>query len=585
MKQNIDNLIKQKSRFIFSIYKLDNETSENSILTEIKNTLKNKEKNKDNIRKLEINKKGFRGFVFSYTTRPQWVDALSELFPDNNFDFNNSNISFILLKTIKNNDKENIYTVCGGQGYNLISEHIEKNFGLNLVPRLINNTDRVVKQVSENRLFGNLIYNSRMNKSSTNIIHESGFSNVYTELGIIGDEDIQSELGIKCDEDEDIVIYNKHSIKISKSISIDELSEIITNIDIIHNKKMNFSLIPFKLIKKTKYKKSDVDKLFFDVFSEKNTELFDFNIVGINYEKYLSNFEFKIEYRGAKLLQSDNAIEWKDMWREFWDLYDSKITHNDFKDLIFKGKLITYDENTNETLNSEIINCLNGYLVDEENDEMFFLMNGEWYVFDKDYTEIVDEEFNELVIKSENYVNENIINDFEELITVWRDNGGYSLIESDYNEKFKDNEEIIYANESHVNWVEIADLIVYDENTLYLLCLKRIYGGGGCRDLYNQIEASYSLVHNRLINNIDGSLKEYYKKIEDKNENEIIPYEEFKELFKKKICFVAGFLRNFLNDSRGNYYPKILANILNKKIENEGFEFVLMDFNFDNYHH
>ena len=71
-----------------------------------------------------------------------------EIDDNETFELYNSNISYILIKTllVEDTDKKakgitllkmNMYAITGGRGYLIISEFIEKNFGLNLVPRLI----------------------------------------------------------------------------------------------------------------------------------------------------------------------------------------------------------------------------------------------------------------------------------------------------------------------------------------------------------------------------------------------------------------------------------------------------------------
>lgn len=94
-----------------------------------------------------------------------------EIDDNETFELYNSNISYISIKTllVEDTDKKakgitllkmNMYAITGGRGYLIISECIEKNFGLNLVPRLIKTEDKVIRKVVEDRLMGNRIYTS-----------------------------------------------------------------------------------------------------------------------------------------------------------------------------------------------------------------------------------------------------------------------------------------------------------------------------------------------------------------------------------------------------------------------------------------
>jgi len=79
-------------------------------------------------------------------------------------------MSYVLLKESSNHM---IYAISGGQGYHHLKGYYEKNYGLNLIPKLINNTDEVVRNIIENRLYDNQIYNHRVNRRATSLNVES----------------------------------------------------------------------------------------------------------------------------------------------------------------------------------------------------------------------------------------------------------------------------------------------------------------------------------------------------------------------------------------------------------------------------
>ena len=255
--------------------------------------------------------------------------------------------------------------------------------------------------------------------------------------------------------------------------------------------------------------------------------------------------------------------------------------------LFYKSKLITYDDESVEIQNTELINCLDGYLEDKYGD-MIYLLNGTWYVFDKLYIDIINKQFQEIYDSSKKYILDNIDNFriLKETYEKHMDKNKDKPTESIYNKEFKDIENVIYADKQLVDNVEIADLIIPDTKNkiLYLLCLKEKFNGHGCRDLYGQIKISYQLLQNKLKNNIQGALEEYLEKLNRENEKpETINWDEYRHYFQNyTICYVAGFMKG-LKEKTDSNYAKHLSYALHKELNNNRFEFVLMDFSFEIY--
>ena len=213
-----------------------------------------------------------------------------------------------------------MYIVTGGYGYNIISEFIEKNFGLNLVPKLINKDDKVIKKVVEDKLMGNRIYTARRNKSDTNLTFETDFANVYRELEFNINEDLLLKLGIINTQDKKInkTAISKDSFKITKQLNIAELNILIERIDEIRKDKMKFALNYFTLATDKNYKNEDLKKLFIKYITEylkKNDEeicdKFNFEIVGQDIGNYHLNSKFEIQSNRININPIDEPITYE----------------------------------------------------------------------------------------------------------------------------------------------------------------------------------------------------------------------------------------------------------------------------------
>ena len=116
-----------------------------------------------------------KDLYFQALVPPPWFNCISELNnTEKNINFDNVSSSYILLKQTNNS----IYAITGGYGHNYIKEDIEKGFGLNLIPKLVESQDSIVKRVVEDRLTGNRISDSRINRYSTTLDNESNFASM-----------------------------------------------------------------------------------------------------------------------------------------------------------------------------------------------------------------------------------------------------------------------------------------------------------------------------------------------------------------------------------------------------------------------
>ena len=93
------------------------------------------------------------------------------------------------------------------------------------------------------------------------------------------------------------------------------------------------------------------------------------------------------------------------------NLNDEELSEEYIENLFYKSYLITYDGDSNETQNIELINCLDGFLKDE-NDELFFLRNGTWYIFNESFSKIINNQFKKIYNSSNNYVLNYILNNY-----------------------------------------------------------------------------------------------------------------------------------------------------------------------------
>lgn len=558
----------------FHIYKVENENTIDDLINNITEILDNNE-----IDFHIINRNNFRGFYFHNESSPNWADCISELMDDINAEeiFNRFS-SYVIFKEAN----ENIYVITGGHGHYYIKNFIENSFGLNLVPKLIENNDSVIKKVVDNPLMGNRLQISRTNRQPTNFEFESDLSNVYKQLDIQIDTQILNEFGLQ--EDNPTRIINKDSLSIEKNLTLDELSNVLDNLDGIYQRVPMFPLNPFTPLNKTNFKLEDVKKLFINQIYNKNFESISMDIVGNNISEYLDNTHYVLNFKDKINFDCYKSIEWEDLEIKF---KEEQFTKKSLNELFYNTNLFTENDDGIETLNMVLINCLNGELyVDTEfntlpEGEKLYLQNGKWYVIEEYYDEFFSTRFNRLYEESERFVTHNLFTRYSVIKSNWVELNG-QFDENIYNDSFFEIEEVIEAHKYKQHQIELADLIIYDGNLdkLIMMCVKNGYDAKGCRDLFGQIEASIYYIKNYFITNRNDEIHEYYHKLLGRNGCLPIDENKFKELFiNEKFCYIAAFLNNgFLNDISS--FGKILAYNISKLLIEHNIQFYLLDYDF-----
>lgn len=179
-----------------------------------------KERPFSQIYRVEYN--GFYGLFFKTVHEPSWGGIAREMMAGNRFSGNqsgtskdflkNTNVSYVLLYPY---DKE-IYAVTGGYGSNYINKFVEKNYGLYLLPKVVQKNNPVVKSIIQNNLLGNQTATQKTNKLSTSISLEQDMSSIFRQLNIEIDRDVAEDLGIEFEQDESeskkINLVNKDSM-------------------------------------------------------------------------------------------------------------------------------------------------------------------------------------------------------------------------------------------------------------------------------------------------------------------------------------------------------------------------------------
>lgn len=418
-----------------------------------------------------------------------------------------------------------------------------------------------------------------MNSSLTSLFNENNLRSLSKHISLeIPLDKVNRILGIRVSEGENInkliKIENKDSVVIGRKLSYSELKIVLSNLDNIYKEERdNYVLNYFLPAKKVKLKRRDIEYHFFKLLAEGFTE--NFTIVGDNYYDYYTGSDRYIitdEEARIQLEKMNQEITLKDCY-DFFEETNIRTTKTFMNRFMNKWRISTQKENgENSLLSVPIKNVLQGqfnFTRDGETTITAFLMNNEWFVLNEKYLDTVNTMFSDFF--NENNGELDIIN-ISHLFQNRQLEIGVVGNENNYNKSFRKVESlenrIIVAHPILIHKVEFADLITWDDDNLYLLCIKNKFDGIGVRDLNNQIWASAQVLNN-IINSHNRNIKlsEYYDKIkqkyvdEDINEVEFenkISSHDFIQLFEKKFVYIAGYVYDYKINSQSTY-AKLLS--------------------------
>ena len=573
--------MKEKKTFEsqFSIYKVDFEQSFDLFLKELNIIVDNYVDLQQKIIEIikdEINKKNtliiedlkygkYIGILFKTKHNPIWWGTITSIINQannseekNKVDISNIRVSYILTYITDNN----IFILTGGLGSSYIGDFTQKNYGLYLLPKILSPNSPVIKTVLENHLSGNRMANMHANRKSTTIVFEKDMSKIFRELSLEINNDIIKTLNISVKNPEKNNIINidaRDSFVIRKSLSLEELSKVLDRLVEIEQQDDRFTLGYFIDAKKEGYHTKDLNEiLILDLMTE-NRE--NFSLIGDDYYSYCIGVDNYIV-----LNQDDEIIYNQEEPITMSDLYKNVIKRNSKSEIesFLKYKVATKKEGEYVMFPTKIKECIQGKIENEEG-KPFYIFNGSWLVMDKNYISNLNEEFQNAF---------NFITDIGNKVELKIKSQANKKTEDEYNLSFCESEELIVAHKVMSNNIELADLIYYDDNHLYLIHNKNKFSGSGARDVLTQILTSSEFIrHNVYDRDKDIIFGNYYDKIKEQypNNKKIckISKDEFIKLFEKEeIIYIAGFMNGLKEGTNSNYAKYMIVDAYKTLLEN-----------------
>lgn len=433
-------------------------------------------------------------YTRSVQTTPDWVGPLSQLSNEIIGTSNTSN-SFVLFAQV--NDKT--FAVAGGQGYTVLSGHIHYDFGIQLLERLVEPNNPAVSRKTDRYITGNRIGSIHQYHQFVSLDSEAKLDNYIKSIAAnLNKKIIEDTLGISIDSGKKSYMFEvKDSIKLGKSLRLDQLDSLLYKISILLDTKPLHTINFFR-------KLSDRDPVIKNLdisiaeslcdFIQKgldiNLQIIPYFTIGDKYKISIHNSKCTIEYSTKEEIKKfikDNAPK--------------ELTNENVIDYLKKIELVVFSEGEKIDRNPLFVHLEHQIL---HKNRTYWLLDGNWHYVEGAFGQRLNDQFSKRIGP---YHNENFT---LSIIKQWKK----GVSEGDYNFSHNDKENCFVLDKILVKNIEICDLLFFEGEKIYFIHVKDGVDGD-MRVLEYQVLSSMKFLNN-AINNETTIMREYYGSIRNK---------------------------------------------------------------------
>jgi uncharacterized protein (TIGR04141 family) len=481
-------------------------------------------------------------YIGNFTSPPEWQSFAASIAEVPKTMINQNNSLLYIIET-----KFSVYAITTGIAHNVIKGYIDSTFGLDVLSRLIDQKESNIKSVADKTFFGNRYGGNQFFSKEIQLINEKNLSSYFKEINSkISKKIIEEKLGIKLkSKKKNYSIFAKDSFKLSKALDIFKLDELIGKIDELIFVEGFTKINDFYKIsdRSSEHKELQFEFLqeLIGMFNTKDSAEISFNLPLDIFS--LDDSSIKSYYSSIPVITNVNSDNISEKVKVLFKMFKEKTKTKNELEIIKEFLRLNWVQNTYENNEvsyklSEIVECQ--LKINEKN---YYLLNGEWFLFEHSFIEKVNKSFKEKT--------GNIISQSEKslLLNKWEND----VDEGPYNASHFSTKNILVLDKIFARNIEICDLLIIEENDIYLVHVKKGLAGD-TRVLCEQIIIASSAIQNYKEFNDTNFLEEYYRSIIRKLKSEklksaaedfigkIDSEDKFKSLFdEKNIHFVFAY--------------------------------------------
>ena len=353
----------------------------------------------DKLARHSIDEFSFRVFYQVKNKPPQWRGFLKGILPDDSVLANAKNKTHSFLLFI--HYKESVFAVCGGVGVAAIRQFVVHDFGMQVLVRLFEKHDRVVKSTQERGVSGIVLGQMRYYRGDQRFSDENEFGKVYKKFQAqVKKRQLTEIFGFHPDEvkAKGSGCTAKDSFQLGKSVDTEDLLDNIKPyVDLLDIKEGNFTLnkvVPVnkktpagqKLIQDLR--DGLVEQLYIDC---RNNTSSDLDFCHPDFEDYRTAERFVIALdRETTIEIEDEELSLDVIIREVrardFLVMDDAAT---FRISVLDNEIKSYDSEGTLLTMGTVLQHLHGEVTYEGN--TYFLIDGQWYRIDPEFIKDLNE--------------------------------------------------------------------------------------------------------------------------------------------------------------------------------------------------
>jgi len=449
----------------------------NEIITELN-------KNEGSFTESKIARKDFGNFavkIFYSCSQypPRWRGFLEPLLDKRSTLANVENTSYSYICFVGFED--NLYAITGGFGGSKAARFMFPDFGLEILVRLFKKESKVVKNIQDRGLTGNLLGQTKFYRGDQRFSDENQFGKIFKQVQAdLNKELLKKTFGFSDSQirRESSACMAKDSFQISKAVSFDTLLTMIEKLANVMKKKPNFSLNKVEHLSRRKKQNQELTKkldlwamnsLYNECMKEEDP---DVDFCHKNFDDYLRANSIQILIDKGDSIDVENHSSFGDVVRL---LKGSSNYHDDdefyFKASVLDRIIVSYDSEGQTLTSGSVFEHVHGEFFYE--DKTYFLLDKEWYRIGPAFIKELNDECVEMLKYAWD-------------VTTLSEQYDLKQRESTYNQKYINKPNFFVFDTITPDNIESCDIMKYDDNSIQLIHVKKGFDNS-IRDLTSQI--------------------------------------------------------------------------------------------------
>ena len=438
---------------------------------------------------------------------------------------------------------EEIFVITGGFGAQKVSHLMMPDFGLEILVRLFDKSSKVVKNIQDRGLTGNVLGQTKFYRGDQRFSDENQFGKIFKQVQAELNKELLKETFGFSDQQlkrNKSACMAKDSFQISKSVDFNTMLILVSKLAVIMNKKPKFSLNKVEhLTKRKKHNLQLIEKLESWAINVLYTDCRkgddpDVDFCHAKFDTFLNADSIQIIIDKGNPIEVPRHSTFGDIVRllkKNGDYFDDDEIY--FRVSVLDRTIVSFDNDSQQLTKGSIFDHVHGEFTYDN--KTYFLIDKEWYTIKPSFIKDLNEECTEsLKYTWDDSILPEIFNIKER--------------ESAYNQKYLNKLSYFVFDTITPHNIEACDIMRYDDRSIQLIHVKKGFDNS-IRDLASQITIAAKLIQQDLRTGF--SYIERVQKLTQKSKVGELSKQKFPEhglttLFKEKstqqITFCLAFV-------------------------------------------